>query len=84
MDRFQRQKVKDIKDVFLNYSIMQIEQCKKVDCFVYLDLIDKLSFVSWNSLCQFQVLHHVESFECLINMKNSFYYCFLLVGKHLF
>jgi len=29
MERFQRQKVKDVKDIFLNYSILQIERCKK-------------------------------------------------------
>ena len=30
VDRFKRQKVKDLKDVFTNYAIMQIERCKKV------------------------------------------------------
>ena len=34
LDRFQRQKTKDLKEIFTNYAIMQIKQCKKVfyDC----------------------------------------------------
>ena len=31
IDRFRRQKVKDLKDVFTNYCILQIERCKKVN-----------------------------------------------------
>ena len=30
IDRFQRQKVKDLKDVFTNYAILQTEKYKKV------------------------------------------------------
>ena len=30
IDRFQRQKVKDLKDVFINYAILQTEKYKKV------------------------------------------------------
>ena len=30
VERFKRQKVKDLKDVFTSYAIMQIERCKKV------------------------------------------------------
>ncbi len=30
IERFKRQKVKDLKDVFTNYCILQIERCKKV------------------------------------------------------
>ena len=30
VDRFQRQKVKDLKDVFTNYAVLQTEKCKKV------------------------------------------------------
>ncbi|ESO87762.1 hypothetical protein LOTGIDRAFT_234986 [Lottia gigantea] len=29
IERFQRQKVKDLHDIFTNYAIMQIKQCKK-------------------------------------------------------
>lgn len=29
IDRFKRQKVKDLKEIFTNYAIMQIKQCKK-------------------------------------------------------
>ena len=29
IERFKRQKVKDLKDVFTNYAILQIERCKK-------------------------------------------------------
>lgn len=29
-DRFNRQKVKDVKDILTNYCIMQIDRCKKV------------------------------------------------------
>jgi len=34
IDRFKRQKVKDLKEIFTNYAIMQIKQCKKVK-FIY-------------------------------------------------
>lgn len=30
IDRFERQKVKDLKEIFTNFAIMQIKQCKKV------------------------------------------------------
>ena len=30
VERFKRQKVKDLKDVFTNYAILQIDRCKKV------------------------------------------------------
>jgi len=30
VDRFQRQKVKDLKDVFTNYAVLQTEKFKKV------------------------------------------------------
>jgi len=30
VDRFQRQKVKDLRDVFTNYAILQTEKYKKV------------------------------------------------------
>ena len=30
IDRFKRQKVKDLKEIFTNYAVMQIKQCKKV------------------------------------------------------
>ena len=30
LDRFKRQKTKDLKEIFTNYAIMQIKQCKKV------------------------------------------------------
>jgi len=30
VDRFQRQKVKDLKDVFTNYAVLQTEKYKKV------------------------------------------------------
>lgn len=30
VERFKRQKVKDLKDVFTNYAILQMERCKKV------------------------------------------------------
>ncbi|VDI17482.1 sorting nexin-4, partial [Mytilus galloprovincialis] len=29
IDRFKRQKVKDLREIFTNYAIMQIKQCKK-------------------------------------------------------
>lgn len=29
IDRFKRQKVKDLKEIFTNYAVMQIKQCKK-------------------------------------------------------
>lgn len=32
IDRFKRQKVKDLKEIFTNYAVMQIKQCKKVCC----------------------------------------------------
>ena len=30
IDRFKRQKVKDLREIFTNYAVMQIKQCKKV------------------------------------------------------
>jgi len=30
VDRFQRQKVKDLRDVFTNYAVLQAEKYKKV------------------------------------------------------
>jgi sorting nexin-4 len=30
IDRFQRQKVKDLKDVFTNYALLQTEKYRKV------------------------------------------------------
>ena len=30
VDRFKRQKAKDLKDAFTNYAIMQIHRCRKV------------------------------------------------------
>ena len=35
VERFKRQKVKDLKDVFTNYAILQIDRCKKVRTVVY-------------------------------------------------
>ena len=32
IDRFKRQKAKDLKEIFTNYAIMQIKECKKVSC----------------------------------------------------
>ncbi|GFO00433.1 sorting nexin-4 [Plakobranchus ocellatus] len=29
IDRFQRQKTKDLQEIFTNYAVMQIKQCKK-------------------------------------------------------
>jgi len=43
VDRFQRQKVKDLKDVFTNYAILQTEKYKKVS-------------LSWIS-CHFSILY---------------------------
>ena len=35
IDRFQRQKTKDLQEIFTNYAVMQIKQCKKVRLYLF-------------------------------------------------
>ena len=45
VDRFQRQKVKDLKDVFTNYAILQTENYKKARFTPFLHAIHMYCYI---------------------------------------
>lgn len=47
MQRFKEQKDKDLREALINYAVMQISMCKKVQHISHLKLHDNL----WSCLC---------------------------------
>ena len=74
VDRFQRQKVKDLKDVFTNYAILQTEKYKKV-CRSDVDFMpfSSLLIYMFIYLCDF-----VFTF-CLASIADTVYFVELIL-----
>ena len=67
VERFKRQKVKDLKDVFTSYAIMQIERCKKVGESTMTAAEASGSGVLLCGVCS----HSAYNVSCTCSMKSS-------------